>query len=126
MKQGVGVALLIGSVTLSSAAQLLLKMGVSACRGSGLQTDGITSLNGVVQALLHPLVMAGLVAYVASMVGWLLVLSRFDLGYAYPFVALGIVLTTLFAWALQGETVSLQRLLGVCIIVIGVVFVARS
>jgi multidrug transporter EmrE-like cation transporter len=57
---------------------------------------------------------------------WLVVLSRLDLSYAYPFLALNLVLITLVSWIVLGEMIPTLRWLGLGLICLGVVVVARS
>jgi len=118
-------ALVIVSVLLSSAAQILLKAGMAAPSVSGLAEAGSRWIY-LVTALTHPMVLAGLAAYGASAIVWLLVLARLDLSMAYPFVALGFVLTALLAWWIHGEVINGSRWLGIGIIAFGVIIIARS
>lgn len=118
------IALLVVSVLLSTAAQLLLKVGMSAVRvgGSG-QGDPVAFATAVA---LSPWVVGGLAAYGASAIVWLGVLSKVDVSRAYPCVALGFALTVLAAHVLLGEPVTVARLIGVGAICLGVVVVALS
>ena len=80
----------------------------------------------LVQALLSPWVVVGLLGYVLSTVTWLLVLARADLSVAYPFVSLAFVATSLYGyWALH-EPLAPARLSGIALIIGGVFLVARS
>ena len=71
-------------------------------------------------------IIGGLACYVLSVVVWILGLSRVDVSIAYPMLSLGYVLNAFAAWWLFGEVVSLQRVVGIGIILIGVYVVARS
>jgi uncharacterized membrane protein len=53
-------------------------------------------------------------------------LSRADLSAVYPMVSLGFALNALLAWWLLGEALSLQRIAGIAVIMVGVALVARS
>jgi multidrug transporter EmrE-like cation transporter len=106
--------LAVVSVLLSVAAQFALKAGMKG------QADAV-----IWKALLQPLVMVGFLLYGLGAVVWLSVLARWDVSKAYPLVGLGFVLTALVGWCL-GEQLSLQRWLGLALIVAGVALVARS
>ncbi len=106
------VALL--SIALGVAAQLSLKVGVNANR----------AMEGWV-AYLHPMVFVGLSLYAISAAVWLFVLARMDVSKAYPLVSLGFVATTALA-AVLGESVSMHRWIGVAMISLGALVVARS
>jgi len=45
---------------------------------------------------------------------------------AYPMLSLGYVINAAAAWALFGEAVTLQRVIGIGVILLGVAIVARS
>ena len=71
-------------------------------------------------------IIGGLACYVISVVVWILGLSRVDVTIAYPMLSLGYVVNAILAWYLFGEVLSLQRLIGITIILIGVFVLARS
>lgn len=110
------------SVALTALAQLLLKQGMMQ---PALQVPQ-HSLDLAWQAALEPRLLGGLMLYATSAVLWALVLSRVDLSLAYPFVGLGAVLVMLLSWLVLGETITLTRLSGALLVVIGVSLVARS
>jgi multidrug transporter EmrE-like cation transporter len=57
---------------------------------------------------------------------WIVALSRVDVSVAYPMLSIGYVVNALLAMWLFGEAVSLQRWIGIGVILIGVTIVARS
>ena len=57
---------------------------------------------------------------------WILGLSRWDVTIAYPMLSLGYVVNAFLAWYLFGEVLSVQRLIGIAIILVGVLVLARS
>lgn len=71
-------------------------------------------------------ILLGLFVYFSSAVVWLLVLAKIDVSLAYPFVGLGFILTALLGWLIRGEELSIGRISGTALIVLGVVLVARS
>jgi multidrug transporter EmrE-like cation transporter len=70
--------------------------------------------------------MGGMACYVVSLVVWIMGLSRVEVSIAYPMLSVGYVLNAVAAWYLFGEAVSVTRLVGIGIIIIGVYIVARS
>lgn len=106
--------LAVVSVLLSVAAQFTLKAGMKGQADAALW-----------KALLQPLVMGGFLLYGLSAVVWLSVLARWEVSKAYPLVGLGFALTVAIG-LLVGEEVSVQRCLGVGLIVAGVALVGRS
>ena len=119
------LTLIICSVLLSSFAQIVLKAGMSSPAihavmqsGSTLQVFGAIAVN--IKVLL------GLGLYFLSAAVWLLVLARVDVSLAYPFVGLGFVITMLLAYFINGEALTLAKVLGTLLIACGVVVIARG
>lgn len=116
------ISLVLISIALSTAAQILLKVGMNGVRAA--PAADITG--SIMAAAFSPWVVGGLAAYGASAVVWLLVLAKVDVSRAYPCVALGFALTVLAGHVLLGEPVGLARIVGVAVIMGGVVIVALS
>jgi multidrug transporter EmrE-like cation transporter len=119
------VSMIIISILLSSAAQLLLKYGASSPSiQKAIYSHSI--LNLFYAMISTPQIILGLVCFGVSLILWIVILSRTDVSYAYPFVALGICLTILAGWFFFNESLSLLRIIGVAIVVAGVITVANS
>jgi multidrug transporter EmrE-like cation transporter len=116
--------LAILGISLSVAAQFLLKAGVSSgqLRYALSSPLSFTTLLAVVSN--WPLV-AGFVLYGVSAILWLGVLAKWDVSKAYPMIGLGFCLSVLIG-AYAGEQVTAQRVVGVSLIVLGVVVISRS
>ena len=115
---------LLCGVLLNAFAQLWLK---AATRVSGplLATDtGVVSKG--LQLLAVPSLWYALSAYGLSVIVWIVGLSRVPVSQAYPLLSLGYVLNIGLAWWLFDEVPNAQRLIGVAVIIVGVVLVARS
>ena len=112
------IALILLSVGLAVAGQIFLKYGVTS-------EGAITGLNRALLAtIFRPFVLLGLLLYGLSSVSWLVVLSRTELSYAYPMVALGYVLVFFLSWWFFDDKVTWLRVVGLVLICAGVVMVA--
>jgi len=118
-------AFIITGVLLNAVAQLLLKAGTNALGGAIHLTMDNWFQTGLKVATQLP-ILGGLACYVVSLVVWIIGLSRTDVTIAYPMLSLGYVVSALGAWLFLGETVTLQRLAAIGVIMIGVVLLARS
>ncbi len=114
------MVLLIIGVILGAIAQLLLKMGVNTLNAIEISFIGILTM------IFTPLVFLGLVFYFLSTVLWIIVLSKTELSYAYPFIGAGYGLVAYLGWQFLGESVSPLRIIGIIIIMVGVTFVSGS
>lgn len=119
------IVLALACVVMSAAAQLLLKWGMGRLGGAGADSVDAADVWGLYQrALTSPGVWGGLMLYGLSALAWLWVLSRLDVGVAYPLVSLGFVLTLAVGVLWLGEPFSWMRALGCGLIVAGVLLLA--
>jgi len=117
--------LIIFSVSLSSVAQIILKTGMSVPHTQEVLVQG--SYTDIILSLLtNWQVISGLGLYFIGALAWLFVLARVDVSFAYPFVGLGFILTMILGALVLSETISVSRLVGTFLVVLGVALVARS
>jgi multidrug transporter EmrE-like cation transporter len=122
--KGADLALVLTGVVLNAVAQLLLKAGARALSGVPLQLGNWGVL--LERAVINPPILAGLGCYVISVAVWILALTRVDVSVAYPMLSIGYVLNAVAAAALFAEQLSVQRMAGIGVIVVGCWLVARS
>ncbi len=116
--------LIMTGVLLNAGAQLLLKAGVKAAGQIELSS---AHLWRAAQSLaFEPHILGGLACYVASVVVWILALSRVEVSLAYPMLSVGYIVTAVAAWYLFGESLTPTRLAGIVVIIAGVCLIARS
>ena len=117
------LALILVSVTMSAFAQIAFKFGVTAAR----EGSPDASVPGTLLSfLLSPGVIAGLALYGVGTLLWLNVLSRVEVSQAYPFVGLGFVLTAILGSVLFGDTLTMPRIAGTMLVMLGIYMIARS
>ena len=120
----ISFSLLMTGVLLNAGAQLLLKAGTNSVGMFEFSRDNILPVGWKLAT--EPHIVGGLGCYVVSVMVWILALSRVEVSIAYPMLSIGYVLNAIAAWYLLGEAVTLTRLLGIGVIIIGVYMVARS
>ena len=118
-------AFIITGVLLNAAAQLLLKVGTNALGGAIHLTAQNWFATGIKVISQLP-ILAGLTCYAISVVVWIIGLSRADVTLAYPMLSLGYIATAVGAWWFLGEIISVQRMVAMAIIIVGVALMARS
>jgi multidrug transporter EmrE-like cation transporter len=117
--------LIVGSVLLTAAAQVLLKLGVtSEPLKSAISSGSVVDMFRT--AATSPVILAGFGCFGLSAILWLLVLHRIPLSSAYPCIALGIVVTVAAGYLMFGEAISAQKALGVACIMVGILIVSKS
>lgn len=105
-------------------SQILLKKGMTTIQEFSLSADGLLKVAPAI--IFSPYVFFGMLMMVVSMGSHLVVLSRVDISYAYPFLGLSFVLVTLWGYFMLGEAVNMYRIMGVLCIIAGVALVAKS
>jgi len=118
------IPLILFTILTNFLSQIMLKKGMTVLPKFDLTASSI--LSNVFNVAFNPWVFFGLVMMVVSMGSHLLVLSRVDLSFAYPFIGLTFVLITAWGYFMLGESVSMLRVAGVGCICLGVVLVAQS
>jgi multidrug transporter EmrE-like cation transporter len=109
--------LVLTAVALNACAQLFLRKGMLGVGPSRISTEGIfATLKGAVSS---SQVWSGLTCYAVSVALWLAVLSRVEVGRAYPLQGFGYILVAVAGWWMLGETISLSQLIGICVIWLG-------
>lgn len=116
---------IFSGVLLNSVAQLLLKAGARAI-GAVSMTSAASLFSAALNAATQPWIALGLGCYFVSAGLWVVALTRVDVTVAYPMLSLGYVIAAVFAWQLFGEQLTSARLLGIFIILVGVVVLARG
>jgi drug/metabolite transporter (DMT)-like permease len=115
---------LLLATVLGVVGQLLLKQGMLQL--GAVQLDAASVPATIWRMATSPYVFGGLLVYGTGTFFWLVFISRVPLSYSYPFISLGIILGLLAAWGIFHESIPSVRWLGMLIVCLGVVLVARS
>jgi multidrug transporter EmrE-like cation transporter len=108
---------------------ILLTIGQALFKVASLQTQSASSTPiGLAKQLLStPVFVAGCLLYAISTVVWVSILNRLPLSDAYPLViATSIILTTSLGIVFFKETLTLDKVAGLILIVAGVKIISRS
>src|SRR5687767_7026434 len=97
--------LILLSVIINTAAQILLKQGMNYIGHFDFSIATLSAL--ILKIAINPFIIAGMACYVGSVFVWLLVLSRVPVSYAYPMVSLGYITTCIAAALIFNETLTL-------------------
>jgi multidrug transporter EmrE-like cation transporter len=121
---GTALSIALLSVLLNAAAQLFLKAGTNLI--GTVSFGDANTVNTLLNIARIPWFWAGFACYGISLFTWIATLSRLPVSVAYPLVSVGYVVNALAAWWLFGESLTVQKLVGVGFIIIGVVLVSTS
>jgi drug/metabolite transporter (DMT)-like permease len=70
-------------------------------------------------------VISGFIAAFLAALSWMAAMTRFDLGFAYPFMSLSFVLILILSAVVFGETMTWNKIVGTAIILAGLFVVSR-
>ena len=112
--------LIFSAIFLAAFGQIILKIG--------MEKNGQLSftIGHFIKAFTNPVVLGGLAFYGVSLLIWLVVLSREELSFVYPMVAFAYVITTVLAVIFLHESVPPLRWIGLSIIIVGIICIAKS
>ena len=102
-------------IILAAVGQLILKIGMNKLGEFNL-----------IKTFLSPTVILGLFFYGASLILWLMVLSKEKLSFVYPLVAFSYVVTVLMSKLILKEPVPSLRWVGLGAIIIGILIIAKT
>jgi multidrug transporter EmrE-like cation transporter len=124
MKLIVWSFLFIG-VGLNAAAQLLLK-GATRIAGPLVSDAGRIEWPNATALLQTLPLWGGLACYGVSLLVWLGALSRLPVSVAYPMLSVGYVVNAAAAAFLYGEALTMQKVIGIALVSIGVIVLSRA
>ncbi len=116
------IILILLSVLLNCAAQLLIRKGMLIEGEVGMQN----MLSHVGSMITNVWLWGAMICYALSIFLWMSVLSKVEVSYAYPFLSVGYVVSAVAGYALFNENLSPIRIAGIIVICIGVILISRS
>jgi multidrug transporter EmrE-like cation transporter len=120
-----GLILVVLSALLTVAANLLMRGGIN--RAGGFYLDLKTVQEPVFSLVREPMFLVGVLLYGTAAVVWFRVLSFENLSSSYPLlISLTFILVTLGAAIFFQEQISVLKVTGLVVILVGIVIVAYS
>ena len=110
------LAVALVSIFLGATGQFLFRLGM-------LHYGKVTVIGiwgQLIEIIFTPAILLGFLCFGLSSLLWLVVISRWELSYAYPLVALGYVLAIVFGTVLLHEDLAWPKILGSVLILSGI------
>lgn len=76
--------------------------------------------------VLNPWIISGVVAGFMALLSWMAAMTKFDLSHAYPFMSLAFVLVLILSALLFHERVTVPKVLGVVLVMVGIILSSRG
>ena len=111
---------ILGSITGAVAVQWILKTGAMELKLTALDWTNVVNI------ATSRYFWASILLGVFSAGAWIVTLAKVELSFAFPMLSLGFVGIAVVSHFLLGETVSLTRVIGFTLVVLGVITIASS
>jgi multidrug transporter EmrE-like cation transporter len=120
----ISFCLIFTGVMLNAAAQILMKAGTNAIGHFEFSIENVLPIGWKLATEWH--IVTALFCYGISVVVWILALSRVPVSIAFPLLSMAYIVTAVAAWYLLGEALSLTKLVGIGVIILGVIIISRA
>ena len=120
----ISFGLIFTGVMLNAAAQILMKAGTNSIGYFEFSMENVLPIGLKLATEWH--IVVALFCYALSVVIWVLALSRVPVSIAFPLLSMAYIVTAVAAWYLLGEALSLTKLVGIGVIILGVIIISRA
>jgi len=115
---------IVGTVFFTVYGQLVLKWRI--VKYGQIPDINIDKLLFFIKLFADPYILSGLAAAFIASLFWMATMTKLDISFAYPFITAGLTITTtILAIILLNEPVSLNKILGVLLIIAGIIVMTR-
>ena len=120
----ISFGLIFTGVMLNAAAQILMKTGTNAVGHFEFSMENIVPIGWKLATEWH--IAVALACYALSVLIWILALSRVPVSVAFPMLSMAYIVTAVAAWFMLGEALSVTKLAGIGVIILGVIIISRA
>ena len=121
-----GYLYVIFTILFTVYGQVILKWRISDLNWSLDMTGGIGKMIvSYMKFLFDPLIFSGFISAFIASVFWMLAMTKFELTYAYPFMALSPALVFIIGIFVLVETFTIGKVLGLLVIMIGIIITVK-
>ena len=120
----VSFALIFTGVMLNAVAQILMKAGTNAVGHFEFSAGNILPIGWKLATEWH--IVTALFCYALSVIVWILALSRVPVSIAFPMLSMAYIVTAVAAWYMLGEALSVTKVAGIGVIILGVIIISRA
>lgn len=119
-----GYFYIFGTILFTVYGQLILKWRIS--HYGELPLEIWDKVYFLAKLALDPFLVSGFASTLIAAIFWIAAMTKFDISYAYPFMSLAFVLVLVLSTWLFKESITLNKILGMAFIVIGIIITSRS
>ena len=115
---------IVATIAFTVYGQLILKWRIA--QFGSLSAETLEKLKFLLFLVFDPYIFSGFLAAFLASLAWMAAMTKFELSHAYPFMSLNFVVVLLLSGWLLSETFSVQKFIGVFLIVVGTIVAARG
>ena len=104
--------------------QVLWKLAID--KNGGLINSDSTNIQNILNLLLSPYMLCGVVIYMCATVFWMYLLGEYEYSFIYPMSSMTFVMSLFFASYVFDEEITLYKIIGVLVIMLGVFIVTKG
>ena len=119
-----GHAYILLTIAFTVYGQLVLKWQIG--QAGQLPADAAGKIAFLLRQFLNPWILSGFAAALIASLAWMAAMTRFEINYAYPFMSLAFVIVMGFSVLFLGEWLTVGRVAGTLLVVLGLVVLARA
>ncbi|NOT83803.1 MAG: EamA family transporter [Methylococcaceae bacterium] len=119
-----GYVYIFGTILFTVYGQLILKWRIT--HYGQLPVDAWDKVYFLAKLLLDPFLLSGFASTLIAAVFWIAAMTKFDISYAYPFMSLAFVLVLILSAWLFKESITVNKIIGMAFIVVGIIITSRS
>lgn len=119
-----GYVYIFGTILFTVYGQLVLKWQMD--QAGSLPVGIWDKFIFLLQQFLNPWVLSGFASAFLAALCWMAAMTKFNISYAYPFMSLSFVLVFLLSIMLFGDPVTVQKIVGLTLIIAGIVVTSQS
>lgn len=115
----IGLLYVLSTVIFTVYGQLVIKWQVTMAGPLPVYFSG--KLLYLLHLLLNPWIISALAAAFIAALSWMSAMTKLELSYAYPFMSLSFVLVFVLSGLLFHESLTIPKVLGLTLIIVGVI-----
>jgi len=115
---------ILATIGFTVYGQLMLKWRIE--RFGALPQESWEKIKFILSLFMDIGILSGFFAGFLASMAWMAAMTKFDLSHAYPFMSLNFVLVLLLSGWLLSEPVTMQKILGIALIVAGTMVASRG
>lgn len=115
---------ILATIFFTVYGQLIIKWRVNHL--SAVPDNYLEKLKYSFTLIFDPFIFSGMLAAFLASIAWISAISKFELSYAYPFVAMNFAFVILLSGLFLNEVITPYKILGVLLIMFGIFFTSRT